>query len=133
MVDRMEDRKATHRVAHADQALLAGVPDHQGKIAFKALEAFEPALAVDRKSQRGIAVFCALARLGRRQPSAQIRAVVEPTHQHGAHPRNCRLHHKGRTIVVTVVAQVELGLTMSSEDGEPNSHGTSPWGSGPGV
>ena len=92
-----------------DQALLACVPDHEGEIAFEALQAFEPALTVDGKSQRGIAVCSALQQRQRRQVQtrAQILAVVEPAHQHGAQTGNCRLRHQGRTIRVAMIAHAE--------------------------
>jgi hypothetical protein len=36
--DRVEDGIAAHRVPHGDEAPLAGIPDHEGKIAFEALQ-----------------------------------------------------------------------------------------------
>ena len=46
----MKNGIAAHGVAHGDEALRARVPDNEGKIAFKTLQAFEPALALYRKT-----------------------------------------------------------------------------------
>ena len=82
LVHRIEDGIAAHWIAHAHEVLLAGVPDREGKIAFEVLQAFRPALKVDRKRQRGVAVFRGITHVHRRQiqPSAQVCSVVEPPH-----------------------------------------------------
>jgi hypothetical protein len=93
----MKDGIAAHRVAHGDEALRACVPDDEGEIAFKALQPFDAALAIDGESKRGIVVAVCI-QCPQVQTGAQLLSVIESTHQDGVYVGNCRLRHQPRTI-----------------------------------
>src|SRR5262245_9466022 len=122
----MENGIAAHRIAHGDEALRACVPDDEGKIAFKALQAFEPAIAIDGESKRGIVVAVCVQRR-QAQTGAQLLPIIETTHQHGVYVGNCRLRHQPWTIRQAVIAHVKFSLAAANADSKPDSHGTAPW------
>jgi hypothetical protein len=134
--NRKEDGISAHRVAHGDETSRAFVEDHQGEIAFKVLEAFEPTLTIDGKGKRSIVFFFVIANaivaLEHRQvrhlvqASAQLRAIVKPAHKHSAHASRGHLHHQRRSIVLAVIAHPKLGFGLSSKDCESDIHGTAP-------
>ena len=124
----IEDGIAARRGAHAHQPPLACVPDDEGKIAFEALQAFQPALPIDGKGQCRVVVLGAVPQLGRRQfqSRAQVVAVVEPADEREARARGRRQRHQGGPILVAVILNMKLGFVIPSKYLKTNRHGSLP-------